>query len=147
MFIICLSFLSIYTSSSIAAAQTYKCTKNGTTAYSQLPCSEGISTPANIPTGKIPSADYQAALKRNRSDANLLKKLEDTRHKEEEKREKEMKTISAKNKQTERKCAELRKIEKWAKDDLDNAKPKEEIKARLKFKRAAEKTTLHCKEH
>jgi hypothetical protein len=105
---------------------------------------DGVSVPANIPTGKIPSADYQEALKRNKKDTIALKKFEDARHKDEQKHEKEMTTMAAKNKQTARKCAELRAMEKWAKEDLANAKPKEEIKARIKLKRATEKTALNC---
>lgn len=140
-----LVFLTLCTSSPMAFAETYKCTKNGATAYSQTPCSDGVSTPENIPTGKIPSADYQDALKRNQKDEIALKKLEDARHKDEAKRDKEMKTIAAKNEQTAHKCAALRANEKWAKEDLANASLKAEKKARVKLNRASEKTALNCK--
>lgn len=131
--------------SSAALAETYKCTVNGSITFSQTPCTSGASTPANIPTGEVPAADYQDALKRNKKDAVTLKKLEDARHKDERQREKEMKTSAAKNAQTEHKCATLRANEKWAKEDLTNATTKTEKKARIKLNRASEKTALSCK--
>lgn len=140
-----LFFLSLCTASSIAFAETYKCTKNGSITYNQSPCPDGVSTPANIPTGKIPAADYQEALKRNEKDKVALKKLEDARRKDELKREKEMKTMAAKNEQSAHKCAALRANEKWAKEDLANASLKAEKKARVKLNRASEKTALACK--
>jgi hypothetical protein len=143
--IISLLFLSTGASSNLAFAQTYKCTINGSTTYSQTPCSDGVSTPANIPTGKIPAADYQEGLKRNKKDKIALKKLEDARHKDELKHEKEMKPIVAKNARDAQKCAELRANEKWAKEDLANASPKTEKKERIKLNRATEKVTLYCK--
>ncbi|MES2050209.1 MAG: hypothetical protein V4447_17565 [Pseudomonadota bacterium] len=140
-----LVFWGLCTFSSSAFSETYKCTINGSIAYSQSPCADGVSTGANIPTGKIPSADYQEALKRNQKDEIALKKLEDTRHKDELKREKEMKTMAARNEQTTRRCAALRTNEKWAKEDLANASLKSEKKARIKLNRASEKTELGCK--
>lgn len=131
--------------SSIAFAETYKCTINGATTFSQSPCINGTSTPANIPTGDVPAADYQDALKRNKKDVVALKKLEDARHKDELQREKEMKSLAAKNAQAEHKCAALRANEKWAKEDLANATTKTEKKARIKLNRASEKTALSCK--
>lgn len=135
----------IFNSSSAALAETYKCTTNGSTIFSQTPCTNGTSTTANIPTGDVPAADYQDALKRNKKDAVALKKLEDARHKDELQREKEMKTLAAKNVQTAHKCAALRANEKWAKEDLANAPMKTEKKARIKLSRASEKTALFCK--
>jgi type IV secretory pathway VirB10-like protein len=143
--LIFLMFLCGGASSSIANAQTYKCTKNGTTTYTQSPCADGVSTPTTIPSGGIPAADYQEALKRNKKDEVTLKKLEDTRHKEEAKREKEMKALARKNESATQKCAGLHANEKWAKEDLANAQPKTEKKARTKYKRAMEKTALYCK--
>lgn len=140
-----LVFWSLCTLSSFAFAETYKCTINGSTTYSQSPCLDGVSTPANIPTGKIPSADYQEALKRNKKDKLTLNKLEDARHKDEFKRDKEIKIMSAKNEQAAHKCAALRANEKWAKEDLANAPQKTEKKARIKLNRATEKTALGCR--
>ena len=131
--------------SSIAFAETYKCTINGVISFSQTPCPNGASTIANIPSGEVPAADYQDALKRNKKDTIALKKLEDARHKDELQREKEMKSIAAKNAQTTHKCATLRANEKWAKEDLANATMKTEKKARIKLSRASEKTSLYCK--
>lgn len=131
--------------SSLALAETYKCTINGSTTFSQTPCPTGVSSPANIPNGEVPAADYQDALKRNKKDAITLKKLEDVRHKDELQREKEMKTIAAKNEQVAHKCAALRANEKWAKEDLTNATMKTEKKARIKLSRASEKVALSCK--
>lgn len=138
-------FLSFCAPISIAFAQTYKCTKNGSTTYSQLPCSDGASIPANTPSGSIPNADYQEGLKRNKKDALALKKLEGMRQKDEAKQEKEMKAVASKNEKAAQKCLGLKTNEKWAKEDIANAAPKAEKKARLKYKRAAEKTALYCK--
>ena len=135
----------ICSASAIASAETYKCTINGMTTFSQSPCVNGTSTLANIPSGEIPAADYQDALKRNKKDAIALKKLEDARHKDELQREKEIKTIAAKNAQIAHRCATLRANEKWAKEDLANATMKTEKKARIKLNRASEKTALSCK--
>jgi hypothetical protein len=135
----------IFNLSSIALAETYKCTINGATTFSQSPCANGTSTPANIPSGEVSAADYQDALKRNKKDAIALKKLEDARHKEELLREKEMKSLSTKNAQIANKCATLRANEKWAKEDLANATMKTEKKARIKLSRASEKVALSCK--
>ena len=128
----------------MALADTFKCTINGSTSYSQTPCLSGISTPANIPPSEVTAADYQGALKRNKKDELNLKKLEDARYKDELQRDKEMKTIAAKSAQTAHKCAGLRAHEKWAKEDLTNAPMKSEKKARIKLNRASEKTALSC---
>lgn len=136
---------SICNLSSIAFAETYKCTINGSTTYSQTPCANGISTPANLPATEVAAADYQEALKRNRKDVANLKKLEGARHKDELQRNKELKAIAAKNEQTAHKCAALRANEKWAKEDLANAPMKSEKKARIKLNRASEKMALSCK--
>ena len=140
-----LFIFSICNASSGAFSDTYKCTINGATTFSQTPCAIGTSTPANIPNSEIPEADYQKALERNRKDAVTLKKLEDARHKDELLRAKEMKTMAAKNAQTANKCATQRANEKWAKEDLSNASMKTEKKARIKLNRASEKTALACK--
>ena len=144
-FAIALIVFSICNLSAVAFAETYKCTINGATSYSQTPCPNGISTPANIPSTKVAATDYQDAIKKNKKDAINLKKLEDARAKDELKRDKEMKTIAAKNAQTAHKCAVLRANEKWAKEDLANAPIKSEKRARIKLNRASEKTALSCK--
>ena len=131
--IISLIAFSICNLSSVALAETYKCTINGSTTYSQTPCTNGVSTPTNLPTAEVAAADYQDAVKRNKKDELNLKKLEDARHKDELKRDKKMKTIAAKNAQTAHKCAGLRANEKWAKEDLANAPMKSEKKARIKL--------------
>ena len=140
-----LFIFSICNASSGAFTDAYKCTINGTTTFSQTPCSIGVSTPANIPNSEIPAADYQKVVERNKKDAVTLKKLEDARHKDELLRDKEIKTMTAKNAQTANKCATLRAHEKWAKEDLSNASMKTEKKARIKLNRASEKTALACK--
>ena len=140
-----LILFNICSLSSIALAETYKCTNNGSTTYSQTPCPNGVSTTANILTTEAAAADYQEALKRNKKDAANLKKLEDIRHKDELQRDKELKAIALKNEQTARKCAALRANEKWAKEDLANASMKTEKKARIKLTRASEKAALSCK--
>lgn len=131
--------------SSMALAETYKCTKNGAITYSQAPCSDGVSITATTPDGAIPLADYQDAIKRNRKDEITLKKIQDKRDKEDARYEKEMRAVAAKNAKAKQKCIGLQANSTWAKEDLANAQPKAENKARLKLKRANEKLALYCK--
>lgn len=138
-------FVEVSAPISIAYAQTYQCSSNAATTYSQSPCTDGTSTQAKTASGKIPDADYQETLKRNKKNEVALKKLEDARHKDEARREKEMKAIASKNEKAAQKCVGLRASEKWAKEELTNAAPKAEKKARIKYKRATEKTALYCK--
>ena len=136
---------SICSVSSVAFADTYKCTINGATTFSETPCTNGVSTPIKTPSTTVSTTNYQDALKRNKTDELNLKKLENARHRDEQKRDKEMKSIAAKNEQTAHKCAAVRANEKWAKEDLANATMKTEKKARIKLNRASEKTALSCK--
>ena len=126
-------------------AQAYKCVKNGATTYSQTACHDGVSTSINLQSGEVPSEDYQEGLKKNNRDALLLKQLETSRQKKDAKYEKEVKASAAKYEKKTEKCDALKLKEKWAKEDMVNASPRAEKKARTHYKRATEKTALHCK--
>lgn len=130
---------------SAAFAETYKCDHHGAVTYSQTPCAEGIVKPMHLTVDKVSSADYQMGLKEHLKEQAEVKKLQNNRHREEAKYAREMRVILAKNERQKEKCDALQAKVKWAKEDLSNAHPKAESKARFKLKRATEKAALSCK--
>ncbi len=128
-----------------AYAESYKCIQDSSTTYSQTPCPNSDSKPINIPVIQASSDDTKQALKKNLQDKIIIKKMENTRLKNDAKYEREMKTIAAHNAKEQQKCAKLQASVKWAEEDLKNVQPKAEMKARLKLKRASEKASLQCK--
>lgn len=126
-------------------AQAYKCTHQGATTYSQTPCEVGTSKPVQQKIDEVPAEAYQQALKQNAQDKITVKKMQDARHKNEAKYEREMKAIALKNENKKQQCDVLQAKEKWAKEDLATSGARTETKAKLKLKRASENLALHCK--
>jgi hypothetical protein len=131
--------------STSACAEMYRCVLDGSTTYSQTPCPHTDSKPIKIPVNQATSDEYKQALKKNAQDKIIVKKLENSRHKNDAKYEGKMKTIAARNEKEQQKCTKLQASVKWAEEDLKNAQPKAEMNARLKLKRASEKASLQCK--
>jgi flagellar biosynthesis GTPase FlhF len=128
-----------------AEAETYQCIKNGLTTYSGIPCADGESKRIQIkPSVVVSEQDYQRAVNQHKKDQATLQKIEAARQKEDAQREKTAKALASKSQKQKTKCDDLQLKVKWAREDVAQANPKTEAKARQKLKRALEKLALSC---
>jgi hypothetical protein len=125
-------------------AQAYKCAIDGKVTFSQTPCKNASSEMIELKASPVSDIEYQRAIKRNKRDAAELKKIETAREKEFIQNQKRANKLAAKNKKDKQRCDDYQLKVKWAREDLADAKPKTEIKARTKLRRAEEKAALAC---
>ncbi|MET3116432.1 septal ring factor EnvC (AmiA/AmiB activator) [Undibacterium sp. GrIS 1.8] len=127
-----------------ASAETYKCVKNGATSYSQSPCTDNAQQTTVVHTNTVPESTSQQAAQTSAKEKAEATRLAASRHKAEEKSDREMKVIAGRNEKKKQKCDAAQLKIKWVKEDAKNAKPKAEAKARQNVKRATEKAALVC---
>lgn len=130
-----------------AFAEVYRCEQDGKTTFSQTPCAGGARQTIHQPNPQSEPASeaaQQSAKQQLKKDQQESKRLETIRHQTEAKRDREIRAIAAKAEKHKQKCDAMHLQVKWAQEDLTGASPKSEAKARLKLKRATEKTALAC---
>jgi len=127
-----------------AQAETYQCIKNGSTTYSEIPCTDGESKRVQIKPSVVSEQEYQRAVSQHKQNQATLQKIEAAHEKEDAQREKATRALASKNQKQKTKCDDLQLKVKWAREDAAQANPKTEAKARQKLKRALEKAALSC---
>jgi len=118
----------------------YKCRIGGTLTYTDQPCgNEALALPnPSAPNGGSSSAD---SLHRERSEIARLQRLREQR----ERQDQQIRDLAARGAAArERKCKSLALQLRWRQEDLRDATLKEERKARVRARRAAEKLTEEC---
>ena len=118
----------------------YKCPIGGTVTYTDQPCgNEALAFPnPSAPTVSSSSAD---SLRRERSEIARLQRLREQR----ERQDQQIRDLAARGAAArERKCKSLALQLRWRQEDLRDATLKEERKARVRARRAAEKLTEEC---
>jgi hypothetical protein len=136
---------SITISYAQAQESVFRCHHNGKTSYSERPCTQGKSESVVI---KALPANQHAAAKQKKEHlqrTQYLKKVEAEREKEYAKLDRERNQEAKKYARAKKHCEDLRKKAQWAKEDLRNATPKTEVKARIKLKRAQQTAEYACK--
>lgn len=129
----------------LASTEVFKCEQNGQTSYSQTPCASAAQQ--KTVAVKTPPVDPKAVEQQRRqleAQKREASHLESARHRLEYARDKEMRSIAAKNEKQKRLCSRLRAQAAWANEDLSAASPKHVEKARRKARRAEARLTLEC---
>ncbi|NDI84467.1 DUF4124 domain-containing protein [Undibacterium crateris] len=126
-------------------AETYRCISQGQTVYQETPCrpdqqAAGTVQPASQPTAQ----DSAAARTRLKQQQEELRRIDQQRQHETELAAKQQRSIAAKTERQKLACDKASLQLRWAKEDLRQATPAKEAKARQKLKRQQEKTSLAC---
>jgi hypothetical protein len=129
-----------------AAAQTmYKCTEGGTLAYSDRPCTTGVSRELHIAPAPAPDPDTMARLARQHALALQLMQRDAARdvfEEREAKREQERARRAANAQKL--KCDRMRLRQQWAQEDVRRAAQKTAETAHIKARRQQEAMALEC---
>lgn len=124
----------------VPAHAVYKCRIGGTLTYTDQPCgNETLTLPdPSVPAGSSPSAD---SLHREKNEIARLQRLREQR----ERQDQQIRDLAARGAAArERKCKSLALQLRWRQEDLRDATLKEERKARVRARRAAEKLSAEC---
>ena len=124
---------------SAPAFAIYKCDTNGDVTYTDAPCRGGKQL------GILSAPDTSDAHHRATQEKQMLKQLENERHKKELKEEKDRQKASRLQATKQRKCASLERRKKWAAEDAAAAYGKSAEKAKRKARRAEETFEAECR--
>jgi len=124
---------------SIPAHAAYKCQIDGTPTYTDRPCgSESMTLPV-APASR--SGASEDSLHREKAEIARLQRLREQR----ERQDQQIRDLAARGAAArERKCRSLSLQLRWREEDLRDATLKEEHKARVRARRAAEKLAQEC---
>lgn len=128
-----------------ADTSVYKCTAEGKTSYSQLPCKSGEHKLVDIKTIAPSEEAVTDATKAHDQRLSESKKLQKVRESAEAKDASKNRAIAKRLESEQKQCDAQVLKEKWAKEDLNRTQPKGEMKAQARLKRAKERTALACK--
>lgn len=117
----------------------YKCTIDGALTYTDRPCgSESMTLPV-APASR--SGTSEDSLHREKAEIARLQRLREQR----ERQDQQIRDLAARGAAArERKCRSLSLQLRWREEDLRDATLKEEHKARVRARRAAEKLAQEC---
>ncbi|MBI3284504.1 MAG: DUF4124 domain-containing protein [Burkholderiales bacterium] len=149
VFAIKLSYLLLISMSisDAAFATIYQCQQNGKNSYSQTPCPQDALQVTREPEQLAAPVSSEAQLHAQQQlekEKKEVKRLETDRHRLEARRDREIQKIANHAEKQKQQCSNMHLRVKWAQEDLANAAPRAESKARQKLKRAAEKAALVC---
>lgn len=137
-----LAVLALCLLSAGAGAQSlYKCRIDGTLTYSGSPCPGAASTALDVPAAPLPAPGADAALKRQQTEAAMLRQQRIRRETA------EARADQARARQGEAhraRCGKLRLQKKWADEAAANATDKGRDKAQAKARRTQELLALEC---
>ena len=124
---------------SVPSHAAYKCKIDGTLTYTDRPCgSESLTLPVAPASRGGTSED---SLHRERTEIARLQRLREQR----ERQDQQIRDLAARGAAArERKCRSLSLQLRWREGDLRDATLKEEHKARVRARRAAEKLAQEC---
>ncbi|MBC3870098.1 DUF4124 domain-containing protein [Undibacterium oligocarboniphilum] len=140
------SLIFLLTLSGSSLATVYRCEQQGKIQYSQTPCPSGQTGQVlhqPLPPAPSESEKAQATGIANQEKA-AANKLEKDQHTREQKQERELRQLSAQREKQKKQCDRAQLQVKWAKEDVHQAQPKAEARAKQKLKRANEKAALAC---
>ncbi|MBR7798714.1 hypothetical protein [Undibacterium fentianense] len=129
----------------VADTAVFKCIENGKTIFSQVPCKGVLSTPVDIKTTAPTPADQLEAKKTYQRTLKEMRQLEKSRHQAESQQAAIDRQLSNKAAARNKRCEAQQMKSKWAKEDVKNSQPRNEMKAQQKLKRAQEKAEFVCK--
>lgn len=140
------SLIFLLTLSGSSLATVYRCEQQGKIQYSQTPCPSGqtgqvLHQPLSVPS-ESERAQATGIANQEKAAAN---KLEKDRHTREQKQERELRQLSAQREKQKSQCERAQLQVKWANEDVHQAQPKAETRAKQKLKRANEKAALACR--
>jgi hypothetical protein len=131
---------ALLVSLSMPAFAIYKCEADGKIAYSDAPCAGGRTIDVGN-AAPVNTAQSRHALVQQKAE---LKRLESTRHKQEDQEAKLRRTAAHADATRQKKCASLARRKKWANEDAATATGKSAEKTRRKARRAQETYQEEC---
>ena len=124
---------------SIPAYAAYKCQIDGTPTYTDRPCDSDSLTLPIAPVSR--GSTSEDSLHRERAEIARLQRLREQR----ERQDQQIRDLAARGAAArERKCKSLSLQLRWREEDMRNATLKDERKARIRARRAAEKLAQEC---
>lgn len=133
--------LALLMSCSAPALALYKCEADGKISYSDLPCAKGRTLDALEASAPAGPSDSQQRLAADKAEAF---RLEQARHKREDKEELEQRRASRAAAKHRKNCQALALTQRWAQEDARLAAGKSVEKTRTKARRSTEKYELSC---
>ena len=134
-------FLLICLCSPLSAHAVYKCARQGTIVYTDMPC-EGkqLELPISTPS-KSHDTNQERTLANDRAEVSRLKKIREQR----ERQDQQIRDLSIRGAAArEHKCKTLSLQLRWREEDLRESPIQSEYKARIRVRRAAEKYAMEC---
>lgn len=133
--------IALLMSCSAPALALYKCESDGKITYSDLPCTKGKTLDTLDASAAAGPSDSQQRLATDKAEAL---RLEQARHKREDKEERAQQQAARAAASRHKKCQTLALHQRWALEDARLAAGKSADKARIKSRRSAEKYALNC---
>lgn len=133
--------LALLMSCSAPALALYKCESDGKISYSDLPCTKGRTLDTLEASAAAGPSDSQQRLAADKAEAF---RLEQARHKREDKEERAQRQAARAAASRHKKCQSLALTQRWAQEDARLAAGKSAEKARIKARRSTEKYELSC---
>jgi hypothetical protein len=127
-------------SAAMPAFAIYKCEMNGKTTYGDAPCAGGQRIEVDHAVSGSGAQSRRELLQQKAE----LKRLEGTRHKQEDQQAKLRRAAARTDAAKQKKCASLARRKKWASEDAVTAAGKSAEKMRRKARRAQETYHEEC---
>ena len=128
---------------SLPAHAVYKCTVQGSVTYSDRPCDSEGQDKQLAPAASGRRVENDDPLAKEKAELSRLQKSREQR----ERQEQQIRDLYTRGAAARaRKCSTLSLQLRWRQEDLRDANLKDQQKARVRARRAAEKYAMECKD-